>query len=427
MTKNKRLLAIGLLIPSVLSMAGCQFKFKYNVPPYPFDDTYPDDDADGGKYSIKIWCDTTIVDLTKTQVNDFITLNQGKYDINLTVVAQSEGDAASTMLKDPEIGADIFCFAQDQLSSLKIAGAIGSLEPRFVREAKKTNSAGACQAATINGEMYGFPMTSDNGYYMYYDKRVVPESDITDMTKIIADCKKANKTINYCVFSNGFYSASYFMATGCYSHWDIDDATGKFIGYDDTYKAKGLPAMKALQELKKSGLVVNNDATNKLGSTAGVAISGIWNYTPALKALGDNLGCAPLPSFTVDGQSYHISSFSGYKLIGVKPSLDTNKVSVCMKIAQYLTSEKSQLERFNTVGWGPSNVNAAQNEAVQAQPGLKALFEQEKYAQPQVVCPGDWWSAVSKLASDVKPGSTEADFLFALNDYDNGLNGLLND
>lgn len=427
MNKRQRLFAILALSSSVLALSGCNFKFKYNIPAYPFDDTLPDTDDDGGTYSIKVWCDQSIVDLTKTQIKDFENMNQGKYVLDVRVEPESEGDAATDMLQDVQAGADIYCFAQDQLSRLKIAGALAPISGEPARTVKKENSEGACYAASYNKELYSFPMTSDNGYYMYYDKSIISDSDAKDMDKIIEKCKKNNKKMNYGVFANGFYSASYFMATGCFSNWSIDNDTGNFTDYVDTYREKAMPAMKALRTLKAAEIVAPNDATNKLGSTAAVAISGIWNYAAAKKALGDNLGCAEMPSFTVDGQTYHISSFSGYKLIGFKPQKDAKKLSVCRKIAQFLTSEKCQLERFNSVGWGPSNIIASQNEKVLAQPGLKALFDQSKYAQEQGICPGSWWSNVSTLAGSVKANSTDADFERFLDIYDSNLPGLLDD
>lgn len=425
--KKKTVLKFALLACSTLALAGCKFEYKFIVPAYPFDDTLPDNDPDGGTYSLKVWCDKSIVDLTRTQIKDFETLNQGKYTLNITVEPESEGDAATDMLQDVQAGADIYCFAQDQLSRLKIAGALAPITGAPAKEVRKENPKSACNAASYNGELYSFPMTSDNGYFMYYDKSVIPEDHVGNMNAIIEDCKRAGKKMNYGVFANGFYSASYFMATGCYSNWTIDNATGNFTGFDDTYSQYATPALKALRELKKADIVAANDQTNKLGTTAAVAISGIWNYAAAEKALGANLGCAQMPSFTVDGEKYHISSFSGYKLIGYKPQKDAKKASVCRKIAQYLTSEKCQLERFNSVGWGPSNTVASQNERVLAQPGLKALNDQAPYAKEQVICPGSWWSNVSTLAGSVKGDTKDSEFTTFLSIYDSNLPGLLDD
>lgn len=424
--KSKKLL-FALVSLSSLALTSCSFTYNYNVAPYPFDDTVPDEDDDGGSYSIKIWCDKSILNLTQSQVAAFEALNGGKYKLDVKIEPESEGDAASDMLQDVQEGADVFCFAQDQLSRLKIAGALSDIPTNMADQVKSENVKGSINAASYGGNLCAFPLTSDNGYFMYYDKAVLSEEDITDMDTIIAKCKAVNKRINYKVFSDGFYSSSYFMATGCYSKWEIDSTTGNFTGYEDTYKQNGMPALKALQKLKNSDLISPNDQTNKLGDTAAVAISGIWNYSAAKQALGENLGCAPMPYFTVDGNSYHISSYSGYKLIGVKPQTDSKKASVCRKIARYLTNQQCQTERFNTVGWGPSNIASSNEEEVKNQPGLKALAEQAEFANEQGICPGSWWSNVATLANSVKADSTTSDFQNFLDIYDSNLEALKDD
>ena len=37
---------------------------------------------------------------------------------------------------------------------------------------KKANVEGAIDAATVNDTLYAYPMTADNGYFLYYNKKV---------------------------------------------------------------------------------------------------------------------------------------------------------------------------------------------------------------------------------------------------------------
>ena len=423
--KKHLLLATSLL--AMVTVSGCKYEFTYSTTPYPFDDLLPDGDDDGGKYDIKVWCDTSILTLTKTQLASFVQVNNGKYDINFKIEPMSEGDAASKMIQDVQLGADVFCFAQDQLASLKIAGALANITGTMADKVQSDNPKEAISAATYGDDICAFPMTNDNGYYMYYDKTALSSSDVKDMSKIIAKAKKSKKRINYPVFTNAFYSASYFMATGCYSNWEVDPTNGNFIEYDDNYKDNGLPALKGLKELYDADVIAPNDQTNKLGDTAIAAVSGIWNYNAAYKALGKNLGCCQMPSFKVDGKSYHISSFSGYKLCGVKPQTDGKRLSVCKKIARYLTNQECQLQRFSEVGWGPVNILASQDKRVLEQPGLKALAEQAPYAQEQGIMPSSWWNTCSLLASSVKTAKTEDLMKKELAKYDASLAEFLGD
>ena len=433
---KKKLLTLTLAFVTTC-LASCKFDYRYVIPAYPYDEGATDSAGsedtgieDSGTYDIKMWCDERISDLTKTQVANFVNQSNGKYKINLTIDHLGEDSAASSMIEDVAGGADIYVFAQDQLSRLKTARALATITGDIKKAVVSETEEDGIEAASIGGSLYAFPFTSDNGYFMYYDKRIIPESDVGDIEKIIDDCEKANKSINYSIFGNGFYAASYFMATGCESKWEIGD-DNKFSSFNDTYNSEeGFIAGKAIKYLKAHNIFGNSDDPSKLGRDKkglGACVSGIWNYGYAYDAIGENLGCAPMPSFTVDGKKYHISSFSGYKLIGVKPQTDAKKVSVCKRIARYLSGKLCQTERFNTVSWGPTNIAVLESDAVKAHPGLAALRAQKPYSKPQRQCPSSWFSSVSSLASAINKDSSDGEIRAALQSYYDNLSSFLED
>ena len=417
------------LLPAIL-LAGCNFKFVYNISGLSISGGGIADDDDGiedaGTYDVKIWVDDKIVELTKSQIGQFVAAAGGKYTINATIEPVGEASAASSMLQDVQDGADLFCFAQDQLSRLKVAGALAKLSNSYVNSLTEEMGEEAVNAARVNDDVYAFPITSDNGYFLYYDKSVISDEDAKDMSKILADCQAAGKTLNYEARSNGFYAASYFMATGCYSSWTLNSESGKFESYNDNYNsAMGLEAAKGLKELDNKTLVAGNSQASKLGSSAAAVVSGIWEYEVALKNLGDNLGCAELPYFHVGEASYHLSSFDGYKLLGVKPQVDARKASVCRKIARFLTGEDCQGQRFEEASWGPTNKAASQKETVLAHKGLQALAAQHEYAKAQGQCPGAWFTALATTAKAITASATDDQLRIILQNYENGLPELL--
>ena len=439
----KNVKKVLFLLP-VLLLASCNFKYNYVIAgmKQTGGDAGEDDGIDdAGTYSIKVWVDDKIVDLTRTQIQSFAQESMGKYTINATVEPQSEGTAASSMLQDVQSGADIFVFAQDQLSRLKVAGAVSKLTGNYDNFIRKNNSEGSVKAASIDGTgetVYAFPITSDNGYFLYYDKRVIPDEDAKDMSKILADCKSANKKLNFEARSNGFYAASYFLAKKtqdgdplCKSVWTFNELTASFTGYEDTFDAdgdhKGLIAAKGIKVLDDTSLVATNSLASKLGDTAAAVVSGIWEYDVAKNRLKENLGCAELPYYTVDGESYHLGSFDGYKLMGVKPQTDSKKASVCRKLARYLTGEACQTERFNEVSWGPTNIKASQKDSIATHPGLAALNKQHLYATQQGQCPGAWFVALAAATKAMKNNATDDELKKVLTNYKNGLSDLLDE
>ena len=131
--------------------------------------------------------------------------------------------------------------------------------------------------------------------------------------------------------------------------------------------------------------------------------------------------------FTVEGSTYHLGSFDGYKLLGVKPQVDAKKASVCRKLAKYLTGEICQTQRFKEVAWGPTNVVASERQDVKEHPGLAALAAQHEFATQQGQCPGAWFVSLAAAAKEIKKDSNDARIRAILDLYNSELPDLLSE
>ena len=377
-----------------------------------------------GTYDITVWCADKIVDLTKKQIEDFNASNEDGIKFNATVEPVGEGEAATQMITDVEAGGDIFCFAQDQFARLVQAGALSKLGVQAAQIVREANDAGVVAAATMGDELYDYPLTSDNGYFMYYDKSVIPEEDLGSLEKLIADCEAANKYFSMENETSAWYIASWFFGTGCVSEWETD-SDGSFISVHDTFNSdKGLIAVKGMKKLLDSPMYLSSSDGAGFDSGCAIVVTGTWAYETVEGILGDNLGAADLPSFTVDGKEYHMGSFNGCKLMGVKPQTDAVKAAALHKLAQYLTGEAAQMERFNAVAWGPANLADQANEAVQANVAQAALFEQGPYSQPQGQIHGSWWDIAKVIGTDVKEATDEEGLKKALQNYYDAISAL---
>ena len=384
-----------------------------------------------GVYNITIWMpeDPTvygqvILEQVQCQINDFMAANPGII-INANVSLVYEPDAASMIVGDVNTAPDIFCFPQYQLPHLIQVSALAAPGGTIAEQIKANNDASSVLAASSNGVIYAHPMSSDNGYYLYYDKSIV--TDPSSLEAIIADCEKAydaGKEHRLFRFGleNAWYSVSFFFGAGCHSEWTMN-ADGDFTGVDDNFNsAQGLVAMKGMQKLAHSRVY---DPNSDMFTNAAAIVTGIWNADIAEAHFGENLGVCKLPSFTVDGETYQLGSFSGNRLMGVKPQSDSKKGMVLQLLAQYLTSEKCQLERYDTLGYGPSNLKAQASEAVQSNVHLAALMAQNAHAIPQGMTHGAWWDTAAKLGRGIKDASTEKDLWQLLETYEYEVNNII--
>ena len=413
----KKLLAIILALAMMLSLAACGDSAELGGGSNDADDAGAEL---AGTYDVVIWAPEAAVDLTKSQVADFNSSNEYGITINATVEPVSEADAATNMITDVQAGGDLYFFAQDQLSRLIQAGALSKLGSAAATYAKDNNNAASILAAQSGSDLYAYPLTADNGYFMYYDKSVVPDSDVDSLEAIIADCEAAGKNISF-ELENAWYTAGFFFATGCHSDW-ITDNDGNFISIDDDFNSdKGLIAAKGIQKVVTSKSYVNSSNAD-FASGSAVVVTGTWNYATIKDQLGDNFGVTDLPSFEVDGQSYHIGSYSGCKLLGVKPQTDATKGAAIARLAQYLTGKDCQLARFTSFGWGPSNKEALEDPAVTSDPTLAALNEQGNYAVPQPNIHGSWWDIAKVITTDIKDSDGSEDALkAALSKYEESI------
>ena len=379
-----------------------------------------------GTYDVVIWAPEAAIALTQQQVADFNSSNTDGITINVTVEPVSESEAVTTVVTDVEAAADLYFFAQDQFARAVQAGALSKLGSSAASTVTAANDPGVVSAAKSGDELYAYPLTSDNGYFMYYDKSVIPDADVDSLESLIADCEAAGKYFSYELDTSAWYLASFFFATGCVSEWVTDD-DGAFISVNDTFNSpEGLIAAKGMKKLLDSPMHLSSSSGAEFASGAAIVVTGIWDYTTVQEILGDNMGVADLPSFEVDGKSYHLGSYNGCKLLGVKPQTDAVKSAVMHRLAQYLTDEAHQMERFEALAWGPANLVAQQSEAVQANPALAALLAQNAYSIPQGQIHGSWWDLAKVIGTDVKAATDDAGIQAALDSYTDKMNALFN-
>ena len=363
-----------------------------------------------GTYDVTLWVSEIagMTELTQQMIDAFEVAYPGIV-INAQIEGVAEGDAGSKVVADVATAPDIYCFAQDQLARLVQAAALLAPGKAAAETVKANNDAGSVAAGSVAGTLYAYPMTSDNGYYLYYDTSIISEEDADSLEAIIAACEANGVKFRYAL-ENAWYTASFFFATD----WTMNEA-GVFTAIDDDFNSdNGLISMKGMQKLAQSTCY---DSNADIFTDAGVVITGIWNANAAADHFGENLGATDLPSFEVDGTSYHLGSYTGNKLMGVKPQSDAKKGAVLSLLAQYLTNEESQQMRYDGFQWGPSNLNVQASDAVQANASLAALAKQNNYGQPQGQIHGSWWDIAKVLGADAKNATSDADLQAALDAY----------
>ena len=377
------------------------------------------DDSDGdtsktsgsssdGTVNLTVWGAEEDAELLETLISGF-KQEYSDTSFNITVEAVAESDCKNTLLSDVLNAPDVFAFADDQLSSLVASGVMSPVEN--ADEVSSANSSGSVEAATVNGTLYAYPMTADNGYFLFYDKSYFTDEDLTTLDGILSVCASNGKYFFF-DFTSGWYVYSFFAQTGLTVGLN-DDGISNYCTWNSTENAiTGQDVANAMIAIAQSGGLYNTlDADGNLANslTGGAAdgtiiagVSGVWDSSALQETWGENYGAMKLPTYTVAGQQVQMSSFAGYKMIGVNKY--SENVEWAHKLADYLTNEDSQNTRFAMRSLGPSNTNAASTAEVQSALAIQALIAQSEYATLQRIG-NNYWSPVATFGKSMFLGN----------------------
>ena len=357
----------------------------------------PETSSEREKVTLKVWADQGELALTEKLCNEFAAEHPEK-EYTFEYGAVGAVDGKTRYLEDPAAAADVFLFADDQLVDLVKADALYEVT-RNTDAIIAANTPGSINAASYEGTLYGYPMTSDNGYFLYYDKSVFTDEDLATLDGILAVANAAGKQVHMDI-SNGWYLASFFLGNGC--TLTIED--GKQV--IDFNNAKGLAAAEAIRTFCNDPAFVTGDDSvlaGGIGDAIACGVSGTWMAAAIQEKLGENFGCCKLPTFTCDGKQVQMGSFLGCKIYGVNSQ--TAYPVDAMELAEYLTGEKAQIERYQVLNYGPSNVNALADETIASNQALQALSAQSAFAVSQMVL-GGFWTPAEAFGAELEAHST---------------------
>lgn len=396
----KKFLAIALALCMVFALAACGQTAAPAASEAPAESAAPE-----AKEPIKltVWVGDNYPAVTEKMIESFKAAYPDE-TFEITIGIESESTCKDTILTDPEAAADVFTFADDQLNELVNAGAIQKVEMN-VDTITAANTAGAIAAASVDGTLYAYPMSASNGYFLFYDSNFFTEEDVQSLNTMCEKAAAEGKSVGMQFGADGgWYLYSFFKGAGLNMAVNEDGVTNSCDWNNET----GVAVCQGILDLVATGAFIA-DATSNLVSGAAdgsvvALVDGTWDSGAIQEAFGDGYACVKLPTFNVNGEAVQMSSFAGYKLIGVNPH--SANVGWAMLLAEWLTNEENQVLRFEDQGDGPSNVNAAASDAVAANPALAALAAQSEFATVQRVG-GNYWTNAATLGTILSNGNPD--------------------
>lgn len=389
---KRRICGLLLGILCITALGGCKSKEKPNP-----ENTKPQ------KVELVVWGAEEDRELMNRIIESFKTSHKGEADFQISFQVQGESQCKDALIGGLEEGADVFTFADDQLNALAAAGAVDPIADS--EEIRSRNLSSAVEAATINNQLYAYPLTADNGYFLYYNKQYITEEQAKTLDGIL-EAAAANGKFFAMDWSSAWYVYSFFGNTGLQLELNDDGITNYCTWNQTDGKIRGVDVAQAMVQIGKNpGFINCSDEEFLKGVKDGsviAGVSGVWNSVAIQEAWKDNIGAAKLPTYTCKGSQVQMASFSGCKLIGVNAYSQYPQWAA--KLAEFITNEDNQRLRFQMRDQGPSNIVVASSAQISESPAIAALLEQSQFSQIQRVG-GKFWDPVTKFAENMAAGN----------------------
>ena len=284
---------MSVFMVSALLFSGCGIHGTDNVK--------KEEDNENNIVKLTVWSEKDNVDTTSKMVESFKEHYKDEAQFDITIDVQADAKVRDVMLTDVHNGADVFSFPDDQLTSLVAGGVL--VEIPDAEKVKSANIEESVKAATLDDKIYAYPMTADNGYFMYYDKNYFSADDVKSLDKMMSVAASSGKKFAM-EFNSGWYMYTFFGNTGLNLSINPDGVTNKC-----NWNSESNPSFVSMP---------NGDIAAAMKSGDVIAgISGVWDVMNVKAIYGDNYGACKLPTYTVAGKEVQMSSFTGYKMMGV--------------------------------------------------------------------------------------------------------------
>lgn len=351
--------------------------------------------------TLSVWAGEEDKDYIAKVAENFINENAGEAKITINWSPMVEGECRANLLGNVLEGADVYTTTDGDIQAIVSGGAASPVTNPD--EIKANNLEAAVASMTINDKIYGYPITADNGYFLYYNKKYLSDSDVQSLDKLLSVAAK-NKKKFAMDWTSGWYLYSFFGQTGLKVGLNEDGVTN-FCDWNSTENSiKGVDVANALLQISKSPGFQNTakwiDGIKKGDVIA--CVSGVWDESAIKEAWGDDYAASKLPTYTCAGKQIQMACYFGYKMMGVNPY--SKNLEWAHRFANYVANEENQALRFEMRGQGPSNINVANSDAVKKAQAVQAVLAQSEFSELQRLG-GNFWDPVTAFGTEMAKGN----------------------
>jgi len=259
---------------------------------------------------------------------------------------------------------DVYRDTSDNGGALYTAGLLLNLTPYLNSSYINEFTKGTITDWTINGSIYGVPVNT-NGIALYYNKALVPNGQPpSTLYQMIRDAE------NVTAMGSGYYGLAYGIGNDYgYRFAAFFPAFGGQIFNSSLYpvvnSSQDIAAMSFVwnwtvkYHVDTVGLTFSDEQSLFESGKSAFMFDGPWDQSIYEKALGSNLGVAPIPFNNATGLwPEPLWGSVGYVIASPQASgANASQIWASLKFVEYMTNFNSQVLLFKLAGDLPSMVS----------------------------------------------------------------------
>ncbi|WP_128894640.1 sugar ABC transporter substrate-binding protein [Longirhabdus pacifica] len=353
---------------------------------------------------IIVWDSANQKEFIEERIDAFETM-YADYNVDVTYETVEADTSAAQVIQDAEAGlaGDVFIAAHDNVGKLVNSGVIAPIY--FDEETKAVAYETAINAVSYKYEdlnlVWGYPSSVET-IGMFYNKDLIAEAPET-WEEVVAFANEFNDdNNNYGIMweaGNAYYSYGFFAGYGAYVFGD-NGTNADDIGMNSEGALEAATFVKSLKSILPidSQDIQGNikDGLFEEGKLA-MNITGPW-MSGAFKEKVPNLAVAPLPKLPNGEMMKPFSGTKAYFVNAFSEYPDTAQL-----LAQFLTSEESQLARFENSGDMPANEMLGGNDMIKNDPLVSGFLQQYANSEPMpsIAEMGNYWSVMESALAEL--------------------------
>ena len=327
-------------------------------------------------------------------LNKMVTGFKAKYPLQnfeFTVGAISESKVKDEWTKDPENAADFAIAADDQVYDLAKNGYIqdiSKLNSKLAADVEYRNSTASVAACQYSDDLYAFPVSASNGFFLYYNSSLLSATDVDTFDGMMAAIK-AKSIADGKTYQFGFPSTSGWYLDGWFRAAGLNVAMGS-DGLNTCDWNRTTPSPTGVDVAGALVSLANGDyknywkaasdsdcvvATATGGSSQVIAtINGTWSAKTITANYGTGAAATILPSYKIGTESYRMKSVVSHK-VGIVNSYSDN-LKWASYFANYVTNTENQISRYDDLTEAPTNTEAVSKVDLTSNYAVAALAQQ---------------------------------------------------